>query len=869
MTRHKRALADLDQDIRDHLDRETRENVERGMSPEDARYAALRKFGNVTLIKEDTRRVWIPLWFEQLRQDAYYAVRMLRRNPGFTATVVLVLALGIGMNTAVFSVINAVLLRPLSYPQSERLIWAATTDPVYHEEIVPRYDFRAWRAQGQSFERMVAYVTADNTIATTDTAIRARVARVSDDFWEIARPPLAFGRLPAPGEPNVLVLSYQLFEAQFQSDSSLVGRAGMFDGAHVTIVGILRKDFRFELVPPPRRDADATDVDAYVPLEAAPQDTARSRGRTVSVVAKLKPNVTREQARQELEIIRARIGQDSPNAYLDKMPLQVVPLRERLVGQVRLALWVLLGAVTSMLLIACATVANLLLARASVRRKEIAIRASLGAGLGRVLRQFLTESLVLALLGGAIGLIAVRWCLTILVHVVPRAVPRLAEVDVDGQVVGFAVLTSVATVVIFGLVPALSIWKTDLQDAMREGTRTASAGAGSLRIRTLLVAAELAIAVVLLIGGGLMVKSFWRMNAHPPGFHPESILIMKVPLSGPQYSEAQPRHAYTDELLRRVQPIPGVLAAGVMPHYPIRTGLDVKGRQRQPQAGIPIPTALNATSAGFAKAMGLRVVRGRWLNESEPTPVVVINESLARREFGDHDPVGMELSVQAIAPNPRAPFYVPVVGVVSDVKHSRLDAPAEPEVYVSYVHVPIGSGIALVVRTPGDPVAIVPTIRRVMADLDGAQPVYDVRTLEDALTDSVTPRRFTAVLLNAFALTALMLAVIGIYGVIAYSVAQRTREIGLRIALGAQRRDVVGTVVRQGMRVALVGIIAGLGAAAGLSRLMVSLLYEVEPVDPQTFGFVAALLAAAALVACSVPAARAARVDPLDALRHE
>lgn len=869
MMRHTRALADLDQDIRDHIERETRENIERGMSPEDARYAAVRKFGNVTLITEDTRRVWIPLWFDQLRQDAHYAVRMLRRNPGFAATVVLVLALGIGMTTAVFSVVNAVLLRPISYPQSERLVWAATTDPVYHEEIVPRYDFRAWRAQAPSFERMVAYVTADNTIATTDRAIRARVARVSDDFWEIARPRLALGRLPAPGEPNALVLSYRLFEADFQGDSSIVGRAGTFDGGQVTIVGILHKDFHFELVPPPRRDTDAVDVEAYVPLEAAPQDTARSRGRTVSVVAKLKPNVTSEQARQELEIIRARVAQDSPNAYLDKMPLQVVPLRDRWVGQVRLTLWVLLGAVTCVLLMACATVANLLLARASVRRKEIAIRASLGAGLARVLRQFLTESLVLALLGGAIGLIAVRWGLTILVHAVPGAVPRLAETDIDPQVVGFAVMTSVATILVFGLAPAFSIWTTELQEAIRDGTRMASAGAGSFRIRRLLVTAEMAIAVVLLIGGGLMVKSLWRMNAHPPEFRPESILIMKVPLSGPQYLEAQPRHAYTDELLRRVQAIPGVEAAAVMPHYPIRTGLDVKGRRRQPQAGIPIPTTLNATSAAYAKAMGMRVVRGRWLAESEPTPVVVINQSLARREFGDQDPVGMQLSVQAIAPDPRVPFYVPIVGVVSDVKHSRLDTAAEPELYVPYVHVPIGSGIALVVRTPGDPVAIVPTIRKMMADLDPAQPVYDVRTLEDALTDSVAPRRFNAFLLNAFACTALLLAVIGVYGVIAYSVAQRTREIGLRMALGAQRRDVVGTVVRQGMQVAVVGIIAGLAAATGLSRLMVSLLYDVEPADPQTFGFVAAVLAAAALVACAVPAARAARVDPLDALRHE
>jgi predicted permease len=499
---------------------------------------------------------------------------------------------------------------------------------------------------------------------------------VSDDFWEIARPPLAFGRVPAPGEPSVLLLSYRLFEQQFQSNPSIVGSTGMLDGSQVTIVGILQKNFRFELVPPPRRDVDVEEVEAYVPLEPAPQDMARSRGRTVSVVARLKPDVTIDQARRELDVIRARVAQNSPIAYLDKMPLRVVPLRERLVGDVRLALWVLLGAVTFVLLIACATVANLLLARASVRRKEIAIRASLGAGRARVLRQFLTESLVLALLGGAIGLMAVRWSLTILVHMVPRAVPRLTEASLDGRVVGFAALMSIATVLIVGLVPALSIWKTDLQDAMRQGTRTASATAGSLRFRRLLVAAELAIAVVLLIGGGLMVKSFWRMNDHPGEFHPESILIMKVPLSGPQYAEPQARDVYTDELIRRVQAIPGVQAVGVTPHYPIRTGLDVRGRQWQPQTGIPIPTALNATSAGYAKVIGLRVVRGRWINESEPTPVVVINESLARREFGDQDPVGAYLSVQAIAPNPREFFYVPVFGVVSEVKHSRLHTAA-------------------------------------------------------------------------------------------------------------------------------------------------------------------------------------------------
>ena len=338
-----------------------------------------------------------------------------------------------------------------------------------------------------------------------------------------------------------------------------------------------------------------------------------------------------------------------------------------------------------------------------------------------------------------------------------------------------------------------------------------------------------------------MVKSFMRMNAHPEEFRPESILLVKVPLSGPDYEEAQARHSYADELLRRVQAIPGVQAAGVMPNYPIRTGLDVRGRQRPPNAGIPIPTTLNATSAGYASAMGLRVVRGRWIGESEPTPVVVINESLARREFGDGDPIGMQLSVQAIAPNPKLPFYLPIVGVVSDANSRSWIAPRNQKVYIPHAHVPIGAGIALVVRTPRDPLALVPTLRSVMAELDPAQPLYDVQTFEDALASSVAPRRFTAFVLNAFALTALVLAVVGIYGVMLYSVAQRGREIGLRMALGAQRREVVGMVVGQGMRLGLIGIAIGVGTAAGLTRLLATLLYDVEPLDPQTFGLVADL----------------------------
>lgn len=342
---------DLEDEFRDHLQRRIEADVAKGLAADEARYATLRALDGVEQRKEECGDMRGTRFVDQCRQDITYACRMLRRSPGFTATVVLILALGVAMNTAVFSVVNAVLLRPLSYPQPDRLVWLATTDPVFKEEIVPRYDFRVWREEAQSFDRMVAYVTADNTIGTTQTAIRTRVARVSHDFWDIARPRVAFGRVPAPDERNVLLLTYRLFEQQFQGNPSIVGSTGMLDGSQITIAGVLQTDFRFELVPPPRRDSDTKEVEAYVSLEPAPQDTARSRGRTVSVVARLKPNITLGQARRELDVIRARIAQNSPIAYLDKMPLQIVSLHERLVGSVRLALWLLLGAVMFVLLI--------------------------------------------------------------------------------------------------------------------------------------------------------------------------------------------------------------------------------------------------------------------------------------------------------------------------------------------------------------------------------------------------------------------------------------------------------------------------------------------------------------------------------------
>jgi predicted permease len=858
---------DLEDEFRDHLERRIEADVAAGLPVDEARYAALRALGGVEQLKEECRDMRGTQLVDQLRQDISYACRMLRRNPGFTATVVLTLAVGVGMSTAAFSVVNAVLLRPLAYSHAERLVWLATTDPIFNEEIVPRYDFRTWRAQAESIEQMVGYVSEDNTIATIDTAVYARAARVSTDFWEIAHPDLAFGRLPGPNETDAVLLSYRLFERDFRGDASIVGRPATLQGRQVTIVGILRRDFRFHLVPPPRRDSIVRDVEAYTALEAAPQDAARSRGRTVSVVALLKPDVSLDRARAELETIRARIAQDSPNEYLDSMALSVVPLAERLVGRARFALSLLLGAAALVLVIACVNVANLLLARASVRHKEIAVRTAIGAGRVRVLRQFLTEGLLLALLAGVVGLLMARYGLTIILSTMPQAVPRAGEIALDGRATAFGLALSILTALVFGLGPALSIWRTNLVDAMVEGGRAVSTFSGRGRLRSVLVASELALAVVLLTGGGLLLRSFWKMNAHPPEFRPDAILIMKVPLSGPAYAAPQARYAYIEMLLRRVEALPGVQAVGVTPHNALRTSLTL---QRAPRReGPPPPTPLNATSAGYAQAMGLRVVRGRWITDAEPTPVVVINESLARREFGDQDPVGRLIFVQAVAADPRVPSFAPIVGVVSDVKHSTLDKSPDPEVYLPYAQVPIGSGVALVVRGQGDPLGLSPAIRKIMNDIDRTQAVYDVKTLEDALTESVAPRRFSAFLLGLFAFTALLLAVTGIYNLVAYSVAQRTREIGVRMALGAQRSDVVRMVVRQGMLPAVVGIVIGLAGATALTRVMTSLLYEIAPIDLPTFVAVAALLSGASLVACCGPATLASFIDPKTALGSE
>ena len=868
-------LDNLGDDIRDHIERETQENIERGMSPAEARRAALRKFGNVALVMEESRAIWISVWLEQLLQDIRYGVRGLRRNPGFTAVVVLTLALAIGMNTAVFSLVNAILVRPLPYPGPDRLVWLGNYNPFFKAEMVGSPDYVDWKEQAASFAGMVAFGTGGYTLATAEGAGQHVLADVTADFWDISGARPALGRFFGPEDREGIVLSDELFEREFRRDPNVVGRSVIVDSRAVTVLGVLPKGFRF-LLPADfgLPTGNTREIEGYIPNPVAWQHPPRGRNISVQlVVAKLKPGVSIERARLELAGIQARIAAaQNPNARYDAQSLRVTPLQEKLAAGARPALLVLLAAVSFVLLIACANIANLLLARGAARQKEIAIRTAIGAGRVRVIRQFLGENLALAFVGGALGLLLARLAMPVIVRLAPPSLPGLGETTMDSRVLLFAVAATLVTGFAFGITPAIFLRRSRPYEVLKQGGRTSSAGSAGLPLRRLLVSAELALALVLLTGAGRMSKSFWRMNTRPAGFDPERILALQVPFSGPRYRAVAEQRRFAEQMLERARQLPGVEAASVLaqgqlrgsgtaPHDPNLTSLSSSQVMHLPHV------TFSTVSSGFDRVMGLRVVRGRWLAESESGPAIVINESMSHEVFGEGDAIGRQLGLADNVNDPAT--LAAIVGVVSDLKYSRLDAPAEPEVYIPYQISTSLLGMTVMVRSATSATAMAPAIRNAIASVDRTQPVAEVKTLEQALADSIAPRRFNLYLLGTFATSALLLALMGIYGVIAYAVAQRTHEIGVRMALGAQRGQVVRLVVLEGMRVAAVGITVGLAAALALTRLMASLLYDVKPTDPSTYAAVAAALAATALAACCRPALQAAWVDPARALRQE
>jgi putative ABC transport system permease protein len=860
MLRGKRALTDLDKDIRDHLDRETEDHIARGLSPEEARRQAMLAFGSVTLAKEDTRAVWVWAWLEQLRQDVRYQLRILRRNPAFAAVIVLTLAAAIGMTTAIVSVANAVVVRPLSYPHAERLVWVSTGSA--EEAFVIGPDFVDWRARAASFDRMAAYGTGDHTLVSARGATRVRAARVTEDFWSLSGAAPASGQLPR--SEDAIVLSASFARRWFADDADIVGRTVTLDGRQVAIAGVLPPAFRFHLPDATMSGLPPSEIDIYSPMEVSP-----ARGGPVallSVVARLKAGTTIDGARVEVEAIRASLAEAHPTPFDDQRALRIVPLQEQLIGGAGRMMRILLGAVGCVLLIACANAASLLLARAAARTREMAVRISIGAGRTRVLRQLLVESLVLVTLGSAAGLLLARLTVAAIVRFSPHAIPRLAETTIDGRVLAIMLITSVLTALLFGLAPALALWRVDPHAVLKAGApSTTTMGVTGVRIHRCLVAGEVALALMLLIGAGLLLKSAWRLRAYPPGFEPHRVLTARLEFSGPQFFEPPRQIAFVDTLLDRLRHTPGIEAASLSTHGDsLARWLMVEG-QPPPSPddldGKP-PLLINATSAALRRVMGFQVLRGRWFSDDEPA--AVLNEQLVRRAFAGRDPIGRRFQLSEGGP------MLTIVGVVADVRYSTLDAPPEPEVYVPYRLVQDGLfGFTVLVRTTTDPRALAATVRTAISEIDPTQAPHDVMTLEQALADTIAPRRLTLLLFTTFAAAALILALTGISGVLAYAVTQRIQEIGVRMTLGAQRGDVVAMVIRQGMTVALSGIAAGVGGALALARFMESLLYDVQPTDPWTIIGLTAALATAALLACCTPALRAARVDPITTLRYE
>ena len=819
---------------------------------------------------------------ETLFQDLRYAFRMLLKGPGFTAVAVLALALGIGANSAIFSVVNGVVLRALPYkdPESLMMVWSrrpllqALAVAGSQEFPVSAADFTDWRDQNQVFEQIAAFHSQPFNITGAGEPESLGGVRASANLFSLLGIEAKLGRTflaeeDQPGAGHVVIISHGLWERRFGSDPNMIGQKLALNDEPYTVVGVMPPGFQF----PRKGEMPAgyqfpRQADLYTPLAWTPNQIG-NRGRNfVAVIARLKPGVTVAQASADMDAIAERLKQQYPQFNANK-EVFIVPLHQQVVGKVRTALLVLLGAVGFVLLIACANVANLLLARAASRQKEIAIRTALGASRSRVIRQLLTESMLLSLTGGTLGLLLSMWGVDLLMAISPANLPRVDTISVDVRVFAFTLAVSLLTGIIFGLVPAIQASKPDVNEALKEGGRASSVGHN--RFRSVLVVSEVALSLVLLIGAGLMIRSFVHLLNSSPGLKPENVLTLDVGLPRTKYTGPQ-QAAFFQQVIERLKSLPGVQSAGAVYPLPLSGAEEGMGFGIEGRAALAPGEVYNAgprwVSPDYFNVMGIPLLRGRELTErdgSDSPRVVVINEAMAARYFPDEEPIGKRVAFDQVNDKPN---WREIVGVVGDVKHSALDSDPKPEMYFPFTQFPIFF-MTFVVRTPGDPLNLVAAARSEVLAVKNDQPISNVHTMEELLSNSVAQRRFNMLLLSIFAGVALLLAAVGSYGVMSYSVAQRTHELGVRMALGAQTSHVLALVVKQGMTLALAGVGIGLAAAFGLTRILASLLYGVSATDPLTFSVIALLLASVALLACYLPARRATKVDPMIALRYE
>ncbi len=799
---------------------------------------------------------------DEMFQDVKYGVRMLLKNKGFTAVAALTLMLGIGANTAIFSVVNAVLLRPLPFPEPDRLVWLRESHPPTNvpQTSVAFLNFLDWRSQNKVFAQMAAYREYGFNLQVGDEPKRLNGAVVSVDFFATLGSQPAIGRafLPAedaPGGERAVILSHALWSQSFGGDPQLVGRRLKVDGQDHTVVGVMPPGFRFP--------ADGAEL--WLPLALDPKVGRVSHA--LRVLGRLKPGATLDEARADMETIAARLDQAYPDTNKG-WRVFMQPLHEAISGRMRQPLFVLLGAVLFVLLIVCANVANLLLSRNAARERELAVRAALGAMRGRILRQLLTESLLLALLGGAGALLLAAGAVKLLTATGPRDVPRLNEAALDLPVFAYTLAVALLTGLIFGMAPAWQQSRLNLNAALKSGARMA--GGGARRLRQLLVAAEVAFALLLLIGAGLTLKSFARLHQVAPGFDARGGLTMEINLSLSKYARREQRAAFLQQALERLKILPGVEFAGATHRLPLRgnsaIGFQVEGRPAPPP-GQNISVNWRSISPDYFRARGAPLLSGRTFTEEEAWQklnAVIINHALQRRYWPDENPLGKRIKIGGAPDSP----WITVVGVAADVKESGLNVDTQAGLYLPYVFSPTPA-MTLVLRTGPEPLSLAAAAGAAIRQVDSEQAVSNISTLEQLLSDTVAQPRLNTGLLALFALLALLLAAVGIYGVMAYAVASRTQEIGLRMAMGAQARDVLKLVVGQGMKVVAFGLALGLLAALGLTRWLKTLLFGVEAIDPLTYAVIAALLAAVALLACYIPARRATKVDPLIALRQE
>jgi putative ABC transport system permease protein len=875
--------SEIAEELAQHLDDRYEELIESGATGDQAYQTVLLELADSDLLAQELGAVERPTRQEvtvpgaegsksimgDFLQDLRYGLRMLVKNPGFTAVAVIALALGIGANSAIFSVVNTVLLRPLPYKDSARLVmvWEDAAKHGYPRDTPAPANYIDWRDQNTVFESMAAIADQSFNLTGAGDPERIEGRRVSASLFPMLGVEPQIGRVfmaeeDQRGANRIVVMSDRLWRRRFGADVNIIGKPLTLNGQAVTVVGVMPPEFQF-----PTRDDEL-----WVPIAFSSTEAAKRQSHFLEVIARLKPGVTLQQAQTEMHTIATRLQQQYPEANTD-LGAVVVPLHEQVVGDIKPALLLLLGAVGLVLLIACANVANLLLARAAVRQKEIALRVALGASRSRLIRQFLTESILLGILGGILGLVLSVVGIKLLTAFIPPNIPQVKAITIDAKVLGFTLLVSLLTGVIFGLAPAIQSSVFNPNEALKEGGRDSTSGSRGNRIRGLLIIGEVAVSLVLLIGAGLLINSFLRLRNVDPGFRTDKLLTMKIVLPDIKYRERAQRSAFYSDLTRRIEAVPGVKSAAVTTNLPLykqgnSIGIVIEGRP-EPPPGQELIVATRVISPKYFETMSIPLLRGRQFGaeDTEKSPgVVVINETMARRYWPGEDPVGKRLSPG----RPESPSdWMQIIGVVKDVRQFDLIADPKTQMYLSYEQVGFFAPRDLVVKTDVEPLSLAAAVRQTVWQIDKDQPVSNIRTMEEIAAESVARQRFSMLLLAIFAGVALLLAAVGIYGVMSYSVAQRRNEIGIRMALGAQKSDVLKLTVGQGLKLVLTGVVFGLVGAFMLTRLMSSLLFGVGATDPTTFVSISLVLIGVALLASYIPARRATRVDPLVALRYE